>query len=773
MEPVKSDTIELVSKLGIIASTLSSITDLQTLSDSIGVVVDTIVNVRYNGLYLIDLESGKLKMLLAKGFTKEEQQKAEDTAMDRHPGRIYKTQEVLLIHDTEKDGIGKSKDSKRSFRVRSRVWLPILNHGISVGSFGMASIHPNQFSEEHVAILSFVCDMTGVVYNNILLKDAKKKKEKHLRKKNEEFEVLFESNPDSIFIHDFKKITKTNSAFLKHMGYKDLSELNESNFYDLLIHKRDREKGAEILSKEKSKSTLFIPQLRMLKSGGEEFISEVYISAIYIEGRLHKQITIRDITERIKTEEQLKKEEQKTLMLQQAEQLPGIIFQSKISKDGKISYPFSGGQLLDYLSYDSIKDTEKKQGVFGTIYKDDQDKFTESINQSMKSMKDWSMDYRINMSDGSIRWMRGNSTPSEQTDKSIIFHGYITDITDYRLAAEALIDSEHEMSTMFKNAPESVIITDNKGKIQNWNPKAEKTFGWRTEEVAHKDLYKIILPDISEEQKNTVIESLKDRSLTKTTDQSLELIVLNKRGSAFPISLSISEMTIKGSQYYISFISDITKRRQNQEKIQQSLEEKDVLLKEIHHRVKNNMQVITGLLSLQSGFVEQEQIRELFMSSQRRIHSMGIVHEMLYQSEDVSKINLRDYLRELAEGLIKAMKGSDTKVELKMEIPEVSLNLDTAIPLGLITNELLTNSLKYGIRKEGGIIHIRLIKLEYPEFRLELGDNGPGYSERYDYITSKSLGLMLVHRLSRQLGGKAERIFGKPGTNYVIHFREV
>ena len=146
---------------------------------------------------------------------------------------------------------------------------------------------------------------------------------------------------------------------------------------------------------------------------------------------------------------------------------------------------------------------------------------------------------------------------------------------------------------------------------------------------------------------------------------------------------------------------------------------------------------------------------------------------MLYQSEDVSKINLRKYLRELAEGLIIAIKGKNNKVELTLEVPETNINLDTAIPLGLITNELLTNSLKYGIKKEGGIIYIRLIKLKHPEFRLELGDNGPGFNEKYDYRTSKSLGLMLVHRLSRQLGGKAERISGKKGTHYLILFREV
>ena len=771
--PEKSDNIELVTKMGIMASTLSSITDLQTLSDSIGVIVDTIVNVKYNGLYLIDLESGKLKMLLAKGFTKKEQQIAEDTAMHRHPGRIYKTQEILLIHDTEKDGKGKSKDSKRSFRVRSRVWMPILNHGKSVGSFGMASIYPNQFSEEHVAILSFLCDMTGVVYNNILLKDEKKKKEKTLRKAKKEFEILFESNPDSIFIHDSEKITKSNVAFLKHLGYKDLSELNSSHFYNLLIHKKDRDRGKEILNMEKSKSIFFIPQLRMLKKGEEEFIAEVYISSLYIEEKLHKQITFRDITERKRTEKLLKKEEQKNLMLQQAEQLPGIIFQSKISPEGQISYPFSGGQLLDYLTSNVSEGTEKSQALFNNIYKDDQKKFDESLDQSIKKMQDWSMDYRIKQNDGTIRWMRGNSSPSVQSDKSIVFNGYITDITDYRLAEEALLDTEHQISTMFRHAPQTIIITDKEGKVQNWNPKAEEIFGWRTEEVIHKALYTIILPFRSEEEKNKVSESLSPRNLALSINQTQELTVLNKKGKAFPISLSTSEMTIKGNQFYISFISDITKRRQNEGKIQQSLEEKDVLLKEIHHRVKNNMQVITGLLSLQSGLVEQEQIRELFLSSQHRIHSMGIVHEMLYQSEDVSKINLRKYLRELAEGLIISIKGKNNKVELTLEVPETNINLDTAIPLGLITNELLTNSLKYGIKKEGGIIYIRLIKLKHPEFRLELGDNGPGFNEKYDYRTSKSLGLMLVHRLSRQLGGKAERISGKKGTHYLILFREV
>lgn len=202
-------------------------------------------------------------------------------------------------------------------------------------------------------------------------------------------------------------------------------------------------------------------------------------------------------------------------------------------------------------------------------------------------------------------------------------------------------------------------------------------------------------------------------------------------------------------------------------------EEKEVLLKEIHHRVKNNMQVITSLLSLQASFMEDDDAKAMFRYSQYRINSMAMVHEMLYHSEDLGKIDYGKYLKQLAENLIRTMKGSEGKVDLEIEVPKIKLNIDTAIPLGLIVNEIITNALKYGFKnREQGRIFIRIVQNGPQLYTLFIGDDGVGFREDVNFRAAKTLGLQLIHKLTLQLKGSIEKVEGE-GTNYVISFHEI
>ncbi len=205
-----------------------------------------------------------------------------------------------------------------------------------------------------------------------------------------------------------------------------------------------------------------------------------------------------------------------------------------------------------------------------------------------------------------------------------------------------------------------------------------------------------------------------------------------------------------------------------------SLQERNTLLKEIHHRVKNNLQVITSLLSLQSSFVEEADTKGLLRYSQYRIKSMAMIHEMLYQSDNLSRINYGDYLHNLIATLIQSMKGSNSGVHLELEADAIFLNVDTSIPLGLMINEIITNSLKYGFRnRRDGLLTISLRKLSYPGFLLKIGDNGEGFPEEITFRNTKSLGLKLIHKLVLQLKGNIEKDSSKPGTHYIVTFQEI
>ena len=208
--------------------------------------------------------------------------------------------------------------------------------------------------------------------------------------------------------------------------------------------------------------------------------------------------------------------------------------------------------------------------------------------------------------------------------------------------------------------------------------------------------------------------------------------------------------------------------------IEERIHEKDTLLKEVHHRVKNNLQTVSSLLSLQSRGIKDEKVKNLIKSSQNRVISMAMVHEMLYMREDLSKIDYKSYVEELSEYLVKSVKGADSNVKVNINIPQIELGIDTAIPLGLLINEALTNALKYGIKgNDQGEIHIDLEKTGDKDYVLNIGDNGVGFSEEVNFKNTRSLGLKLIHNLTRQLKGTIIRDFSKKGTNYIVNFKEV
>ena len=204
--------------------------------------------------------------------------------------------------------------------------------------------------------------------------------------------------------------------------------------------------------------------------------------------------------------------------------------------------------------------------------------------------------------------------------------------------------------------------------------------------------------------------------------------------------------------------------------------EKENLLKEVHHRVKNNLQTVSSLLSLQSRTIDKGPLKDLLKGTQNRVIAMAMVHEMLYMRNDISHIEYKSYVQELSEYLIRSIKGIDNHVDLTIDIPDIKLGIDTAIPLGLLINEALTNALKYGIiGNNEGKIHIKLQKDTETKrgYILEIGDNGVGFPKNVNYKNSKSLGLKLIHNLTRQLRGSIERDTTKKGTNYIIKFHEI
>lgn len=251
-------------------------------------------------------------------------------------------------------------------------------------------------------------------------------------------------------------------------------------------------------------------------------------------------------------------------------------------------------------------------------------------------------------------------------------------------------------------------------------------------------------------------------------------VIPEKSRDIFALLSILFSVYLLGGVFGKNLLEAHQKLFKTKETLEAKIDEKETLLKEVHHRVKNNLQTVSSLLSLQARNAADTGTRDLLKSSQNRVISMAMVHEMLYMKDDISKIGYNSYVQELAEYLVKSIKGTNSNITLDIDIPEVKLNIDTAIPLGLLINEAITNALKYGIvdDKEGHIF-IKLRKGEGGEYMLNIGDTGIGYSETINHKTTKSLGLKLIHNLTRQLRGSIVRDITRKGTHYIVKFKEI
>jgi two-component sensor histidine kinase len=220
---------------------------------------------------------------------------------------------------------------------------------------------------------------------------------------------------------------------------------------------------------------------------------------------------------------------------------------------------------------------------------------------------------------------------------------------------------------------------------------------------------------------------------------------------------------------------EIIERKEVEKRITRSLKEKEVLLQEVHHRTKNNMQVISGLLTLQAGCIEDQQILSIFEETQTRIRSMALVHEKLYQSSNLYEIEVKDYIEDLAQTLIENHRVKNRNILLKLDIESLILSIDTAIPCGLVINEALTNAFKYAFPgTRGGEINITLHALEENEVELTIRDNGVGMPKDLDFMSAESLGLVLIKNLVvDQLQGTVELRTDEEGMELHIRFKHL
>ena len=342
-------------------------------------------------------------------------------------------------------------------------------------------------------------------------------------------------------------------------------------------------------------------------------------------------------------------------------------------------------------------------------------------------------------------------------------HFVFQDITKQLKVEKALKESENYYKAIFENRGAASVIVEEDDIISLINSAFEDLCGYSKEEVEGKMAWHQFVSDKD-------LDFMKDYRSLRLEDPSsvpnnYEFELVDRDDNLKNILITVS--MIPGTRKSLMSLMNITKLKDTENELKSSLKEKDLLLKEVHHRVKNNMQIISSLLSLQSSYIEDENVRTLFQESQNRIRSMAMVHEKLYKSENMSKIDFKQYMSDLVDSLSYNHRINPDNVKKNME--PVLFDVETAIPCGLIVNELVTNTFKHAFPDGNvGEITVELFK-EGDTVFLKVSDSGIGFPEDIDFKNTKSLGLKLVNSLVMQLDGEIQ-LDTTNGTTFTVSF---
>jgi PAS domain S-box-containing protein len=338
---------------------------------------------------------------------------------------------------------------------------------------------------------------------------------------------------------------------------------------------------------------------------------------------------------------------------------------------------------------------------------------------------------------------------------------FLRDMTERKQSEKEVSTLKQQIEFILGATKTGIDIIDSEFNVRYIDPEWGKVYG----DPTGRKCYEYFM-GLSEMCPGCGIPKALETKVATVTEE-----VLVKEGNR-PIQVITRPFQNEEGEWLVAEVNvDITERKQAEEKIRTSLREKEVLLREIHHRVKNNMQVISSLLKLQSKYIKDEKDIEMFRESQNRIKSMALVHEKLYQSEDLANIDFNEYVKHLANILFRSY-GIDTgKIALKIDVEDVIIEIDIAIPCGLIVNELVSNSLKYAFPEGGkGEVKITLHSTDENEMELTVSDDGVGVPKDLDFSNTESLGLKLVNILTNQIRGRLDLERSK-GSKFHIRFK--
>lgn len=493
--------------------------------------------------------------------------------------------------------------------------------------------------------------------------------------------------------------------------------------------------------------------------------------------------------------------------------LPGYVYRVvKQNNEWKTQYISDG--VYELTGYPTRAFTDGSSYYVNLVFDDDKARVRESVMEALNKHAPYKITYRIKTIDGRLLWVweQGRGVYSE-TGELIATEGFITNITEKKLYEEKLVMRNHELSVLNQAGQTLSQLAEPEDIIEDICSMLGMLFDTKNMYIALYDEEKdsISFPYYSIEGRQLTAEGRSSgNGLTEYIIKSHKPLLINTSTKEFyksiniipygknALSLIASPMTSgekvigvislqdyeKESAYTYSQLDILStiaaqagtalENAKLYAEIKKSLREKEVLLQEVHHRVKNNLQIMSSLVKLQSYYIADESMLNIMKETESRIHSMALVHSKLYNTRDYEHINFSEYVKSLTDSFINTFGTKLKDISFHIRINNISLNIDTAVPCGLIINELVSNAIKYAFTdNRSGVITISLDHHGEKHYILNVSDNGIGFIKEPDLHNASTLGIQLVSLLTKQMNGelKMSTTPGK-GSEFTIIFEE-
>jgi len=375
--------------------------------------------------------------------------------------------------------------------------------------------------------------------------------------------------------------------------------------------------------------------------------------------------------------------------------------------------------------------------------------------------------YRLKKANGEYLWVNDHSTVIRDERGNVKnISGVVYDISRILQADQEIREQEQNYQELFNAISDAIFIQDpDTQEILDVNTTMLNMYGYSRLEVIGEGVQKFSVDaDVASRVQVLFKEALEQGQKTA------EWHTLRKDGSTFWAEVKLRPATIHGKQRMLANVRDISNRRRILSHLEAALKEQEILLREIHHRVKNNMQVIISLLNIQADYVDDEQLTEIFQEAQNRIRTMALIHEKLFTSEHMSAVDFKGYLVSLLLELINFYTIDTRRIRIEQEVETLSLDITKANPCGLIVNELVSNAMKYAFPdNREGVIRVTARSFGAHGAVLEVQDDGIGMPESVDFESVMSMGLRITRILTEQLRGKMT-ITRDHGTTFTLSF---